>query len=338
MKRNILLLLVALLPAVASAYDAYINGIYYNLSGNEAEVTYYSSPESVIYNGNTYRVTRIGANAFHGCYSYAENIGLTSISIPNTVTSIGSYAFDDCKSLTSVTIPNSVTSISERAFQRCSGLTSIRLSDNMASISNYTFYNCSNLISVMIPEGVTSIGEGVFWKCEKLTSVTIPNSVTTIGLGAFDGCSSLASITIPNNVTNIGKYAFSGCTSLTSITIPYSVTSFQQQSGKIAACCKQDLDSQIINKKVQSRFSVVEEGKHGLHKHIAGKSSANESIDPVDGDSSRGHCQKSRLSVVCVSFPGYRFYHSIHMHPEMKTHQDITPIGKQHMDLSCSGS
>ena len=122
MKRTFLLLLSALLPLLASAYDAEIDGIYYNFSGNEATVTYrdyafnsYSGnvviPKSVTYNGTTYSVTSIGVQAFWVCS------GLTSITIPNSVTSIGNEAFRGCSSLTSITIPNSVTSIGNYAFQ-----------------------------------------------------------------------------------------------------------------------------------------------------------------------------------------------------------------------------
>ena len=123
--------------------------------------------------------------------------GLTSITIPNSVTSIGGLAFWDCESLTSITIPNSVTSIGYAAF-----------------------YGCSSLTSVTIPNSVTSIGGLAFKGCKSLTSVTIPNSVTSIGEGAFEGCSGLTSIIIPNSVTSIGGVAFAFCSSLISVTIP----------------------------------------------------------------------------------------------------------------------
>ena len=122
--------LCMLLSLHAKAYDAEINGIYYNLdtSNKVATVTYGGStatsgtdkytgditiPSSVIYNGSTYTVTAIKDDAFYKCS------GLKSVIIPNSVTSIGSFAFYDCSRLTSVTIPNSVTSIGESAFQGC---------------------------------------------------------------------------------------------------------------------------------------------------------------------------------------------------------------------------
>ena len=113
---------------------------------------------------------------------------MTSVTIGNSVESIGQYAFSGCKGLTSVTIPNSVTSIGKYAFSGCYGLT-----------------------SVTIPNSVTSIGGGAFANCSGLTSVTIGNSVTSIGEKTFSGCSGLTSVTIGNSVTSIGDKAFSGC-------------------------------------------------------------------------------------------------------------------------------
>jgi hypothetical protein len=120
---------------------------------------------------------------------------VTSITIPDSITSIGNNAFEEWYGLTNVTIPNSVTSIGERAFYSC-GLTTITIPNSVKAIKNYTFVACN-----------------------KLTNVTIPNSITSIGYGAFNGCIRLTSITIPNSVTSIQDYAFNNCTSLTSITI-----------------------------------------------------------------------------------------------------------------------
>ena len=167
-------------------------------------------------------VTCIGKNAFSsGCKN------LTSITIPEGVTSIGRYAFQWCSSLTSITIPKSVTSIGWSAFQGCSSLKSITIPEGVTSIGEHAFGGCSSLRSITIPEGVTSIEDGVFYECSSLMSITIPEGVTIIGDEAFQWCSSLTSITIPKGVTSIGWKAFQGCSSLKSITIPEGVTSIE---------------------------------------------------------------------------------------------------------------
>ena len=164
-------------------------------------------------------VTSIGGGAFSGCSS------LTSVTIPNSVTSIGTYAFQGCSSLSSVTIPNNVTSIEAGAFSGCSSLTSITLPDSIKNIKYWTFESCSSLTSITIPNSVTYIDYNAFRGCSSLTSVTIGESVSEIGNSAFENCTSLTSITIGESVSKIGYSAFSGCSSLTSITIPNSIRS-----------------------------------------------------------------------------------------------------------------
>ena len=137
-----------------------------------------------------------------------------SITIPNTVTSIGESAFRWCTSLTSITIPNSVTAIGEYAFYRCRSLTSISIPNSVTSIGESAFSGCSSLTSISIPNSVKSIEGFTFYGCSSLTSITIPNSVTSIERWTFNGCSSLTSISIPNSVTSIGDDAFHGCNNL----------------------------------------------------------------------------------------------------------------------------
>lgn len=207
MKRKLLLILLALLPKVASAYDAYIGSIYYNLSGEEAEVTYkntsYNSytgsviiPETITYNGKTYTVTSIGNDAFSDCSS------LTSINIPEGVTSIGNYAFNECIALKSITIPESVDRIGNYAFYGCSNLKKVIVKD-IASwcvikfgsyTSNPLYYahhlyrdDDTEITELVIPEGVTSIGRYAFYGCYGLTSIEIPKDVKEIGDSAFGG-------------------------------------------------------------------------------------------------------------------------------------------------------
>ena len=162
-------------------------------------------------------VTSIGDGVFSGCYS------LQSITIPNSVTSIGDNAFFLCESLQSVTIPNSVTSIGDNAFFLCESLQSVTIPNSVRNIGNNAFSDCKSLQSITIPNSVTSIGDEAFYSCESLQSITIPNSVTSIGDEAFCSCESLQSVTIPNSVTSIGEGTFCWCKSLQSITIPNSV-------------------------------------------------------------------------------------------------------------------
>ena len=182
-------------------------------------------------------VTSINEYAFYNCNS------LTSVTIGNKVTSINYYAFSYCANLTSVTIPSSVTNISDHAFDGCKKLKTVYYTGDIAGWCKIT--GLSNLMprvtslyingqkvegDLVIPDGVTSIGDSIFRNCTGLTSVTIPNSVMSIGERAFSGCSGLTRITIGNNVTSVGGYAFSGCSSLTSITIPGSMTSISSNS------------------------------------------------------------------------------------------------------------
>ena len=238
-----------------SSYDGGVatrQDYYGNSMSSPTSTTYYipSSLKSVtVTDGN------ILYGAFYGC------TGLTSITIPNSVTSIGVSAFYCCKGLTCVTIPDSVTSIGKDAFSGCSSLERITIpfvgtksgvtsrdtyqypfgyifgtssydggvatrqgyyGNSTSYTTDATYYIPSSLKSVTVTGG--NILYGAFYNCSGLTSVTIGSGVTSIGGFAFYYCTGLSSITIPGSVTSIGNYAFY-CTGLTSVTIPDSVTS-----------------------------------------------------------------------------------------------------------------
>ncbi len=221
--------------------------------------------------------------------------------IPNSVRTIGDYAFFGCICLTSVTIPQSYTTIGKNAFLCVKNIVygdsatgkpwgaltvngiidgDFIYSDNakknltayignggnvvipnlVRTIGNFAFYNCCNLTSVSIPNSVTSIGESAFRGCSGLTSVTIGNSVTSIGVCAFEYCSSLTSVTIPNSVTTIDAIAFKYCSGLTSVSIPNSVTRICEGAFSYCRC----LTSVNIPSSVTSISSYAFSGCIGL--------------------------------------------------------------------------
>ena len=164
------------------------------------------------------------------CYSMND---LTSVTIPNSVTSIGISTFKGCSGLTSITIPNSVTSIGSSAFSSCSGLTSITIPNSVTSIGARAFERCNNLTSITIPNRVTSIGDYAFSSCSRLTSVTIPNSVTSIGDKAFAYCDGLTSIeSLAEVPPTLGSYAFDNVSTTIPVYVPCGkVAAYQSANG-----------------------------------------------------------------------------------------------------------
>lgn len=154
-------------------------------------------------------VTSIGACAFQS----AQGATITSIVIPNTVTSIEDYAFNGCANLTSVEIPSSVTSMGDGVFEYCTNLSNVTFDGSLSCISDYTFEDCSSLKSITFPNGITVIGSASFEDCDSFSAITIPGSVTSISDTAFWNCKNLKSITIPSSVKSIGDSTFYECPS-----------------------------------------------------------------------------------------------------------------------------
>lgn len=172
----------------------------YNGSGGSVSI-----PKTI----NGKKVTSIWWSAFFGCS------GLTSVTIPDYVTYIGTDAFSSCTGLTSIKISNSVNIIGQGTFSYCTSLKSITLPNSVEILGPYAFDNCTNLSSVTLSNSMTYIGECAFSRCSALKSVTIPKSVTEIGSFAFADCSGLTTVKIYNSSASIGKSAFRNCSKLT---------------------------------------------------------------------------------------------------------------------------
>ena len=234
------------IPFVGSDVNGTLSSEFYYVFGYAS-----SSLKTVVVTGGT----SIGDKAFSNS-EYLSSHSLTTIILPDTLTSIGGSAFKNCDKLTSLTIPEGVTSIGASAFKDCSKLTSITLPAGLTSIEEGAFYNCDALTSITIPASVTTIEMNAFYDCDNLVSVTFAENsqLTTIGTYAFKYCSKLASITLPAGLTSIEEYTFYECDALTSITIPASVTTI----GKYAFDSCDDLAS--VSFAENSQLTSIEEG------------------------------------------------------------------------------
>ena len=214
----------------AAAYDFESAGIYYNITGNNTvEVTYsdrdnntysgsVSVPETVTNNGTEYSVTKIGEYAFQGS-------AVTSVSMPEGITSIGQYACNECGSLETVVLPTNLDDFSGWCiFRNCRNLKNIAIPENVTEIPNGAFINCSSLAAITIPQGVSEIGSNAFYGCSSLTSIEIPEGVEYLYEQVFYGCTALESVKLPQNLLQIGNNCFYRCSSLENVTIPEGVT------------------------------------------------------------------------------------------------------------------
>ncbi len=146
-----------------------------------------SLPESLV---------SVGERAFEGCSSLAD------ASLPAGLTYIGASAFESCSSLASADIPSGVASIGERAFRLCAGLTGVSIASGVASVGARAFEHCILLRSVELPDSVLSIGENAFSRCESLVSASIGSGAASIGERAFYACADLEEITVSERNAN----------------------------------------------------------------------------------------------------------------------------------------
>ena len=203
-------------------YDAFSGTGWYN---NQPDGILYNDDWCIGYKGNA---TGIGIVINEGIKHIADGAFageyITSVTMPNSVKSIGAIAFSDCEWLQHATLGDSVRSIGYEAFDYCYNLRTINLGNSLKEIKSSTFENCSSLDSIIIPNSVESIGYGAFSYCIRLKSVKLGNSLKKIGNNAFESCFRLKSITIPNSVTVIGEEAFLDCYNITYAKIGDSVT------------------------------------------------------------------------------------------------------------------
>lgn len=249
-KKSVLTFILLLATNVASAYDVKIDGIYYDLVPKakvaivtEGDTRYegdISIPSTFEYEREEYTVTEITGKAFY------SSTNLQSLTIPNSVKTIGRQAFfccenlrnlvlpDDleelpssmcsmCHQLTEIHLPNRLKTISADAFYECVSLSSISLPENLVEISGNAFRDCISLTSMVIPDLVSNLGAEAFRGCTNLTSIRLPKNLSNVPNCCFTNCSKLSEITLPNGIDAIGDDAFSGCESLTHLTIPDNV-------------------------------------------------------------------------------------------------------------------
>ena len=179
-------------------------------------------PETTTHNGKTYSVVAIGWTAFKDCSV------LTSVTIPNSVTSIDSWAFSGCSGLTSVTFPDGVTTIGYSAFKGCSDLTEVTIPNSVTYIESEAFYDCEVLTKINILDIASwcniefganpfTMPHHFYINGEEVKHLVIPDGVTSIARWTFQGCIGFTEVTIPNSVTSIGDNAFSNCRGLTKV-------------------------------------------------------------------------------------------------------------------------
>ena len=150
-------------------------------------------------------------------FAYANQI--TTLTVNDGVTSIGTHAFDDFTHLSTVTLANSVTSIGDYAFQGCTSLSNLTFGSGLTTIGDYAFQGCSSLATLSLPNSLNALGEFAFQGCTSLSNISFGSGLSSISDYAFQGCTAIGAVSLPNNIATIGDYVFQGCTSLTDLTL-----------------------------------------------------------------------------------------------------------------------
>jgi hypothetical protein len=223
----VLLLQLIIVPTAFAANPTGSDGDFDWLANGDSTATitaYTGAGGAVIIPGTLsgYTVTQINCSTS----VFKGKTAVTSISIPESVTTIEAEAFSSCTGLTSVTFESGsdLTAIPDKAFSGCTGLTSFEIPSGVISIGKSAFDGCAGISSVKLSSSLATIDEGAFSGLP-LTSVNIPASVTDIGVSAFAGCTKLTSLTFSSgsNLHSIGTGAFSGDILLTTVTLPDSL-------------------------------------------------------------------------------------------------------------------
>ena len=218
----------------------------YTVNNGNATITKFLGPVNPTNNGpynitipdklGGYPVTGLGEYSFSGYLSAAQSNepyqfgrNIHSVTIPQSVTSIGDYAFSHCEKMDSLTINDATTSIGSWAFDECYKLTTLSLGKNITTIGDYAFLDCHTLDNVTIPPSVTSIGKSAFYRCYALTTLSLGENIEKIGSYAFADCRHLTNVTIPEKVETIEPYTFGWCLDLKYITLPAGLTSFKDR-------------------------------------------------------------------------------------------------------------
>lgn len=181
----------------------------------------------------------IGADAFNAYSTQTPNNmeTLKSITLPESLVSIGKNAFSACKALESITIPKNVSEIGGGAFANCSSLVTAEILGPVKELTGTTgaFLGCAALKNVTLPDTLSNIGTGTFNGCTSLERIDLPAGLTEIGREAFNGCESLKEAIIPSGVTEIPGFAFTGCLALEKVELPEGITSIGEYAFDLTA-------------------------------------------------------------------------------------------------------